>query len=149
MNCTICESVMENRDEIHHLSNNKFRMNLHCTGHLRCPARKEITYSAHVGVIKNDPAPWECYEYNLPFYYENDWYILNGNSKNNTTILHRNIRIIQDWNILIGGNTYYFGNLNHKKQICKVDFTPIATGDNMISDAWKTFHKLYNLSIFS
>jgi hypothetical protein len=138
MKCTNCLTVMECISAINPVPNQpgRDRMDLHCVkpnswGGRGCDVR------CHMGVITEDPKEWVCHEYNFRFKHKDERYYLRG--YNYLVDPYHQHRPYERATILSSSTD----------QIMKVDFIPISTGDDMHEEAWKLFHRLRNLVIYS
>ena len=128
MKCNVCFSVMENRDERHAFGLHHIRMNLNCLN-MKCPARTQVQFGTHMGVLLHYNDPWKCHEYHLPFSIGRWWFILEGRDNGSTSITPRNIPIEDYFKI--------------SRYISKpVGFISISTGDDMHEHAWDVFEQL-------
>jgi hypothetical protein len=126
----------------------KDRMDLHCvkpykpTIYLKNSTkpfgRMGCGYECHMGIITNDPNPWECHEYNFSFGYNGDSFLL---ISRDTAVDYRHQGRRKAITKLIR---------NYEKPIIQFDyFIPISTGDDMHEEATSLFHKLRKLVAFS
>lgn len=153
MNCPICLSVMRCESEIH--QHNKFqkRMDLHCFNH-SCKSF-EVKYGTHMGVLTNDPNPWECYSYHFAFLDNGIWYKLSGDN-GETRLFTEKEEEIDGSTIgpLTLGKSGFPYKLVYKwrywdvvqKELFKANFIPISTDNDMHIEAWKLFEKLKKYS---
>lgn len=122
MNCTTCNSILIKIEKIESLTYR--RLNKYFCHNKECLALTQI----------NSECYYECNlfnyldEYYLPFYYLEEWFILCANSK-----------------------FMYFYNYKdiHMKNSLKINKIPILFDIHFTMNAWKIFHKLYKLAIFS
>lgn len=143
MKCPTCLSTMRCISAINPIPGQpgRDRMDLHCYNR-RDP--KEGNYCrarCHMGVITEDPKVWECHEYSFSFKHKEKEYVL------------------RSYNHLV--DPYHQGRPYEAKTTLNVwdfqpsdmvelpYFIPISTGDDMHEEAWKLFHRLRNLVIFS
>ena len=156
MKCPACLELMYNRDEIHKVSSNINRMNLHCQNN-NCPARKmEVMYGPYMQVIINDSNPWECVRYGLIFFRGKTPILLEGEFQYDYTVakvLGKEQRITQNPIFSVGHN-YPVAYINHNqdvtawKEIKKIPFVKLDTGDDMHVHACATMEKLTKLMAF-
>ena len=139
MNCPNCHSLMKCISAINPIPGQpgRDRMDLRCTfdaGHNKrgCDTR------CHMGVITEDPKEWKCHEYGFGFFHKNKYYLL---SSYDTVVdpIHQS-RFPSPHTYLIKYGSIMF-TLPY--------FIPISTGDNMHEEAWKLFHRLKDLAIYS
>jgi len=119
------------------------RMDLHCTKERSVVpglTGRGCGVRCNMGVITEDPKEWECHEYGFGFKYKNKLYIVESFSKP-VDLFHQH-RPSKDYTILYNAHTL-------DSILYLPHFLPISTGDNMHEEAWKVFHRLWNLVIFS
>ena len=157
MKCPACFELMYNRDEIHRIAPNINRMNLHCQNK-DCPARKiEIIYGPYMQVITNDPNPWECVRYGLIFFRGETPILLEGEFGYDYTVAKapgKEERMTYNPFYLVG----YPGPMtpqptttqlvNVWKEVKKIPFVKLDTGDDMHMHAHATMEKLTKLMAF-
>jgi len=140
MKCPSCLSLMECISAINPVPGqlNKNRMDLHCTSK-QFPGRRGCGTLCHMGVITEDPKEWKCHEYGFAFRDKNKIYRLSGHDylvdpfhqhRPNTA----KTLLIENFDQIMIEVPY---------------FILISTGDNMHEEAWKLFHRLRNLVIYS
>lgn len=146
MNCPNCLSLMKCISAINPIPGQpgRERMDLHCTKERSVVpglSGRGCGVRCNMGVITEDPKEWECHEYGFGFKYKNKLYIVESfNYLVDPRHQHRNA--------FKAYTTLY--NAHSLDVILHVPyFMPISTGDNMHEEAWKTFHRLWNLVIFS
>ena len=119
------------------------RMDLHCIKERAIVpglSGRGCGVRCNMGVITEDPKEWECHEYGFGFKYKNKLYIVESFSKP-VDLFHQH-RPSKDYTILYNAHTL-------DSILYLPHFLPISTGDNMHEEAWKVFHRLWNLVIFS
>ena len=119
------------------------RMDLHCTKERAIVpglSGRGCGVRCNMGVITEDPKEWECHEYGFGFKYKNKLNIVESFSKP-VDLFHQH-RPSKDYTILYNAHTL-------DSILYLPHFLPISTGDNMHEEAWKVFHRLWNLVIFS
>lgn len=136
MNCPACLTLMINRDEIHHIRDNMYRMNLHCPN-TSCPAQHyKKHYVPYMQVITNDPSPWKAKEYGLVIpTKENDYILLAGNLISQQTALFKVQEI----------DSYKF---QWRSVFAFNKFLELSTGDDMHLDAISVVNKILDLKAF-
>lgn len=141
MKCPICFSTMRCISEIHNVPGQpgKQRMDLHCFNRENDDGRKpnRCRATCHMGVITEDPNPWKCHEYSFQFVNDGKSYVLRSHDYS-VDVYHQGSRTPQT--VLYSGG---------KTIMCFPAFIPISTGDDMHEEAWKLFHRLKSLVIFS
>lgn len=153
MNCPSCLSIMENRDERHHVHPDSYRMNLHCCNfdHSKKQFVTPGCLPCHFGVIV-PPAysnqEWICDHYNLSFKYFDNWFILRATPS--TPNIEFNA-ITNKWELVFHPLSKWTEVLSSfdKSPIIKVPFIPISTNNDMHIQAGKIFKSLTKLLIFS
>lgn len=160
MNCPVCLSTMRCESEVHKLSYGKSRFDLHCFN-LQCPARKEVSYTPCVCVIRNDPHPWVAYAYYLPFKFGEEWVALVGEKKSllygdidlknflSSPFICSKIEKIVRHNfagIAYSYPSYVLEYFDIPKPLIELLFIPLSTDNDMHIDAKRIFNKLKNLS---
>lgn len=132
MKCPVCDDVMYRKEDVVRQSIFYEKYSLHCLN-ANCPAVKEINYISHMSVL-SDSTDWTwtlntCYEYHLPFKDKGVWYHLVGKQEAfNATVLRTN---------------------DDPKPLIFVDFIPIRPDEDMHQHAWKLFHRLKDLLVFT
>jgi hypothetical protein len=130
--------------EIHHVPGQpgRERMDLHCIKPIKGKdyEGRGCELICHMGVITEDPKEWVCHDYNFEFRHEGKRFYLRGYDYLVDSIHQTFHRPYEKATIL---------SISGGDQIMKVEFIPISTGDNMHEEAWKLFHRLRNLVIFS
>jgi len=144
MKCPTCLSTMKCFSEIHNVPGQpgRQRMDLHCYNRGNPKEPNNCLAICHMGVITEDPKVWECHEYNFSFRHNDKSYILRS----------------YDCRV----DPYHQGRGDEPKTFLELwsftpipilvelpYFIPISTGDDMHEEAWKLFHRLRNLVIFS
>jgi hypothetical protein len=151
---------MYNDDEIHKISSNINRMNLHCRND-NCPARNMknmgIFYSPFMQVITNDPNPWECVKYGLIFFRGETPILLEGEFGYDYTAA----KILNKVNFsnkvplysigYVHPVTYITSSMQETRvwtEIRKIPFVKLDTGDDMHMHARTVMEKLTKLLAF-
>ncbi len=144
-------------------------MDLHCWRD-DCPTRKmPVPYRPHMGVLTRPNEVWECWNYHLPFQYQEKWFCLEGKQFNYDVkiydtvigkVIHGTTKIHQitreeprqpSWLPVPGGgaiNTRGI-SLDAKPPLIDLDFMPLSTGDDMHLEATKLFNRLIKLVPFT
>jgi len=149
LNCPTCLSVMENRDERHHVEPDSYRMNLHCCNYDYDNHRSNCSCRAHMGVIvppSYSNQEWICDHYNIPFIDNNHYYILRA-TPSTPTITYQNGL----WKLQYLPNSKWTELLSDypRPPIIRIPFVPLSTNNDMHEQAQYWFHKLKNLIAFS
>lgn len=141
MLCPVCHSVMRCISEIHNIPDQpgKQRMDLHCfnreDNNERKPNRCRAT--CHMGVITNDPNPWQCHDYSFQLYRGGESYILHSHDYS--------VNPMYQGNRLPQTTVYARG----KTLLHIPSFMPISTGDDMHKQAYQLLDRLLFLVDFS
>lgn len=119
------------------------RMDLHCVKPIKGfkYEGRGCELMCHMGVITEDPKKWVCHDYNFEFKHMDKRYYLRGYDYAVDPVHQTFSRPWHERATILsasGGDA-----------IMKVDFIPLSTGDDMHEEAWKLFHRLYDLVIFS
>lgn len=145
MKCPNCLTPMKCISAINPVPNQpgRERMDLHCVRPL-----KNLDYegrgcevTSHMGVITEDPKEWICHDYNFEFFHEGRRYALRGYDYMVDPVHQNFFRSPHEKATIL--------SMSGGEMIMKVDFIPISTGDDMHEEAWKLFHRLRNLIIYS
>jgi hypothetical protein len=110
----------------------KDRMDLHCYNREDPKSPNMCRARAHMGVITEDPKEWVCHEYNLSFKHNENLFYLIGYDKLVDPYFQRR-PVEESYTIL----SDVFG-----REMVKVNFVPISTGDDMHERAYDLFHSL-------
>lgn len=148
MNCPSCLSLMKCISAINPvpLQPGKERMDLHCTKEVRSLFSSTKVYRGcgarcNMGVITEDPKEWVCHEYGFSFKHKDKQYIVESfDYLVDPRHQHRNP---------FKAYTHLYDAQSLDVILYIPQFIPISTGDNMHEEAWKMFHRLKNLVIFS
>jgi len=121
----------------------KERMDLHCVRPMKRPGSyyEGCGATSYMGVITEDPKEWQCHEYQFDLKHNDRWYMLRGYDFA-VDPFHQSFNRELDM-----AATFLY--LNQKMLIAFPYFIPISTGDDMHEQAWKLFHRLRNLIIYS
>jgi hypothetical protein len=139
MKCPTCFSIMKCISEIHDVPGQpgKQRMDLHCYNRDNEKKPNRCRATCHMGVITQDPNPWECHDYSFQFAHDGKSYVLHSHDFS-VDSYHQGLRSPETVLYSLG-----------KTVIHMPCFIPISTGDDMHERAWELFHRLRKLIAFS
>jgi hypothetical protein len=140
MKCPTCFSTMKCISEIHNVPGQpgRQRMDLHCYNRRDPREGNYCRARCHMGVITEDPKVWQCLEYSFGFRHKDRNWIL-ASQDNAVDPFYQDFWREPKTTLSCNWNDVY--SLPY--------FIPISTGDDMHEEAWKLFHRLRNLVIFS
>lgn len=145
MNCPNCLSLMKCITAINPVPGQpgRERMDLHCTKERSVVpglTGRGCGVRCNMGVITEDPKEWQCHEYGFAFKYKDKLYIVESFDY-----------VVDRYNQHRNPYKAYTKLYDYRHEpIMELDcFMPISTGDNMHEEAWKVFHRLRNLVVFS
>ena len=143
MKCPNCLYTMECISEIHKVPGQpgRERMDLHCVRPIPLKNSDRIGRACarcHMGVITEDPKPCVCLEYNLSFNHNGEVYYLSSFDN-----------LVDPYNQHRAYGTRTSLSVSGQEIAVLPYFVPLSTGDDMHEEAWKLFHRLRNLVIFS
>lgn len=139
MKCPACLHTMQCISEIHKLPTQPWRerMDLHCIRPYG--KRRGCSASCHMGVLTEDSKEWVCHQYRFSFEYKDKHHILFGHDHEVDTF-HQSVNRGTKTGLL---------TITGEDMVILPFFIPISAGDDMHEDAWKLFHRLYNLVTYS
>ena len=126
-------------------------------------------YRPHMGVLTRPNEMWECWDYHLPFQYQNKWYCLEGKQQRveikvqnsivgetilGSTKIHYLNKDPIDKDLQLTGHGYAVAHrigisFTPKPPLIDLDFISLSTGDNMHLEATHLFNRLIKLVPFT